>query len=35
MGKREMKGGCEDKAKGDQSFDGYFHSRIRWVVEKL
>jgi hypothetical protein len=34
MGKGEMQGGCENKAKGNQSFDGYFHSHIRLVVEK-
>jgi hypothetical protein len=30
-----MKGGCEDEAKGNQSFDGYFHSDISLVVEKV
>jgi hypothetical protein len=35
MGKRKMKGGCEDEAKGNQSFDGYFHSDISLVVEKV
>jgi hypothetical protein len=35
MGKREMKGGGEDEAKGNQSSDGYFHSDISLVVEKI
>jgi hypothetical protein len=30
-----MKGGCKDKAKGNQSFDGYFHGDISGVVEKV